>query len=86
MLTTRFRRSKRTHLVSDPQILIAIATILPIEARHSALLNTLSVGTLAPQSFEIALDVPSVLALVGGFLIVNRSSSLETPKGKESGC
>ncbi|GAA5854537.1 hypothetical protein JCM3766R1_002114 [Sporobolomyces carnicolor] len=58
-----------THLVSDPQILIAIATILPIEARHSALLNTLSVGTLAPQSFEIALDVPSVLALVGGFLI-----------------
>ncbi|GAA5969030.1 hypothetical protein JCM3765_005271 [Sporobolomyces pararoseus] len=56
------------HLVSDPQLLTAVATILPIESRHSALLNTLSGGTLGPQSFEIALDVGSVLALSGGFL------------------
>ncbi|GAA6015359.1 hypothetical protein JCM11491_000398 [Sporobolomyces phaffii] len=56
------------HLVSDLQILTALATILPVESRHSALLNTLSGGSLAPQSFETALSTSQVLAMIGGFL------------------
>ncbi|GAA5913840.1 ferritin-like domain-containing protein [Sporobolomyces salmoneus] len=56
------------HLITDAQVLTAVATILAIESRHSAILNTLSGGTLSPQAFELALNVESVLALVGGFL------------------
>ncbi|GAA6064493.1 hypothetical protein JCM10212_002381 [Sporobolomyces blumeae] len=56
------------HLIADPQILTAAATILSIESRHSSLLNMLTGGEDVPQSFDLALTVESVLALAGGFL------------------
>ncbi|GAA5847637.1 hypothetical protein JCM5353_004167 [Sporobolomyces roseus] len=71
--------SGAAHLVPEPQILTALATILSIESRHSALLNTLSGGSFTPQSFDVALSVPSVLALVGGFLQVCTPADLGLP-------
>ncbi|KIJ26974.1 hypothetical protein M422DRAFT_37980 [Sphaerobolus stellatus SS14] len=57
------------HLITDPQILTAAASILTIEARHQTILNTMSgVGTPIPQAFDIALNPNEVLAIAGGFI------------------
>jgi len=57
------------HLVTDPQILTAAASILTIEARHQTILNTMSgVGSPIPQAFDIALNPNEVLAIAGGFI------------------
>jgi hypothetical protein len=60
--------SGAAHLLTEPQIATAAVSILAIEARHSSLLNTLTGGSFTPQSFDLSLNVQSVLALAGGFL------------------
>jgi len=56
------------HLVSDPVLLTAAATIVTVEARHQTVLNLLSGATSIPQSFDIALTPSQVLAIAGGFV------------------
>jgi len=56
------------HLVSDPVILTAAASILTVEARHQTILNVLNGGTAIPQAFDIPLDPQEVLAIAGGFI------------------
>ncbi|CAH7684967.1 ferritin-like domain-domain-containing protein [Phakopsora pachyrhizi] len=63
-------------LITDPAVLGAAATILPIEARHSSLLNLFSGGSSSPQAFDIPLSPPQVLAVVGGLLQNCQASDL----------
>ncbi|KAI0786434.1 ferritin-like domain-containing protein [Abortiporus biennis] len=56
------------HLISDPVILTAAATILTVEARHQSVLNILNVGTAIPQAFDIALTPNEVLAVASQFV------------------
>ena len=56
------------HLVTDPTILTAAASIMTIEARHQTVLNILASGTSIPQAFDIFLSPPEVLAIAGGFI------------------
>jgi hypothetical protein len=56
------------HLVSDPVLLTAAASILTVEARHQTILNVLGGVTSIPQSFDIALSPPQVLAIAGAFV------------------
>lgn len=55
-------------LVDDKNILVAAASILTIEARHQAFLNTINGASGIPQPFDIALTPPQVLSLAGGFI------------------
>jgi hypothetical protein len=55
-------------LISDPELLDAAASILTVEARHQTILNVLNLGSAIPQSFDIALAPPEVLAIAGGFI------------------
>jgi hypothetical protein len=55
-------------LISDPVILDAAGSILTVEARHQTILNVLSLGSAIPQSFDIPLSPPEVLAIAGGFV------------------
>jgi len=56
------------HLISDPRLLSAAASILTVEARHQTVLNILSSGTSIPQAFDIPLVPQEVLAIAGGFI------------------
>ena len=57
------------HLISDPRVLEAAGSILPIEARHQTILNVMSgTGTAIPQAFDIAMSPSEVLAIAGGFI------------------
>lgn len=56
------------HLVSDPVLLTAAASILTVEARHQTVLNVLNGGTAIPQAFDIPLLPQEVLAIAGGFI------------------
>ena len=55
-------------LIEDPNILVAAASILTIEARHQSFLNILNGANAIPQAFDIALKPEQVLALAGGFI------------------
>jgi hypothetical protein len=55
-------------LITNPAVLAAAATILPIEARHQSALNIFNGGSLSPQAFDIGMTPQQVLALAGGFL------------------
>jgi hypothetical protein len=55
-------------LIEDPNILIAAASILTIEARHQSFLNILNGANAIPQAFDIPLTPSQVLALAGGFI------------------
>ncbi|CAH7665761.1 ferritin-like domain-containing protein [Phakopsora pachyrhizi] len=63
-------------LITNPAVLGAAATILPIEARHSSILNMFSGGSTSPQSYDIPLSPPQVLAVVGGLLQNCQASDL----------
>ncbi|KIM83949.1 hypothetical protein PILCRDRAFT_68951 [Piloderma croceum F 1598] len=56
------------HLVSDPVLLTAAASILTVEARHQTVLNILGGATAIPQSFDIGLTPSQVLAIAGAFI------------------
>ncbi|THH20269.1 hypothetical protein EW146_g1055 [Bondarzewia mesenterica] len=57
------------HLVTDPTILTAAASIMTVEARHQTMLNVLSgTGSAIPQAFDIFLSPSEVLAIAGGFI------------------
>jgi hypothetical protein len=56
------------HLLSDPVLLTAAASILTVEARHQTVLNILNSGTAIPQAFDIPLAPQEVLAIAGGFI------------------
>lgn len=56
------------HLISDPVLLTAAASIMTVEARHQTVLNILSgTGTAIPSAFDIALRPEEVLAIVSPF-------------------
>jgi hypothetical protein len=63
-------------LLSNPAVLTAAGSILSVEARHSALLDTFSGGAPVSQAFDIALSPPQILALGGGFLSGCQASDL----------
>ncbi len=56
------------HLVQDPVILTAAASILTIEARHQTILNVLQGGSAIPQAFDIPLLPQEVLSIAGPFI------------------
>jgi len=56
------------HLVSDPVLLTAAASILTVEARHQTILNILGHATPIPQSFDIGFTPSQVLAIAGAFV------------------
>lgn len=56
------------HLISDPQLLTAAASIMTVEARHQTVLNILSGGSTIPQPFDIALLPNEVLAVASPFI------------------
>ncbi|PLW06280.1 hypothetical protein PCANC_12006 [Puccinia coronata f. sp. avenae] len=63
-------------LLSNNAVLSAAATILPVEARHSTLLNMFSGGAVAPNAYDLPLSPPQVLAVVGGLLQNCQASDL----------
>ncbi|KAI0299714.1 ferritin-like domain-containing protein [Multifurca ochricompacta] len=56
------------HLIQDPVVLTAAASIATIEARHQTILNVLQSGTAIPQAFDIPLLPQEVLAIAGPFI------------------
>jgi hypothetical protein len=56
------------HLINDPRVLSSAASILTIEARHQTMLNIFESGSAIPQSFDIPLAPPEVLAIAGSFI------------------
>jgi len=56
------------HLVDDPRVLTAAASIVTIEARHQTLLNVFQGFSPIPQSFDLALSPNEVLAIAGSFI------------------
>ncbi|KAF8495182.1 ferritin-like domain-containing protein [Russula emetica] len=56
------------HLVQDPIVLTAAATIVTVEARHGTMLNLFESATAISQSFDIALLPNEVLAIAGSFI------------------
>jgi hypothetical protein len=57
------------HLIEDPSILTAAATILTVEARHQTVLNIFSgSGHAIPNAFDMGLKPNEVLAIAGGFV------------------
>ncbi|KAG0150002.1 hypothetical protein CROQUDRAFT_668884 [Cronartium quercuum f. sp. fusiforme G11] len=63
-------------LITNAGVLGAAVTILPIESRHSSILNLFAGGSATPQSFDIPLTPPQVLAVVGGLLQNCQASDL----------
>lgn len=63
-------------LITNSAVLSSAATILPMEARHSSLLNLFSGGSATPQSFDLPLSPPQVLAVLGGLLQNCQASDL----------
>lgn len=56
------------HLISDPIILTAAASIVTIEARHQTVLNILQQGSAIPQAFDIPFTPSEVLAVASPFI------------------
>jgi hypothetical protein len=56
------------HLIEDPRVLTAAASIVTIEARHQTVLNIFAGATALPQAFDIALLPQEVLAIAGAFI------------------
>ncbi|KAI9507175.1 ferritin-like domain-containing protein [Russula earlei] len=56
------------HLIQDPRVLTAAASIVTIEARHQTILNIFQGGSAIPQSFDIPLLPQEVLAIAGSFI------------------
>ena len=56
------------HLVDDPVLLTAAASILTIEARHQTILNVLNGGSAIPQAFDIPFSPSEVLAVASPFI------------------
>jgi len=56
------------HLLSDPTLLTAAASIMTVEARHQTILNVMNAGTAIPQAFDLPLAPQQVLAIAGGFI------------------
>jgi hypothetical protein len=56
------------HLVSDPTILTAAASIVTVEARHQTILNMFNNGQAIPSAFDLPLLPQEVLALAGSFI------------------
>jgi hypothetical protein len=56
-------------LITDPQLLTVAASIVTVEARHQTMLNVLNAaGNAIPQSFDIPLSPPQILAIAGAFI------------------
>jgi Ferritin-like domain len=53
------------HLVPDPRVLSAAASIATIEARHQTVLNMFNSAQPIPQAFDIPLLPQEVLAIAG---------------------
>ncbi|KAI0698882.1 ferritin-like domain-containing protein [Cytidiella melzeri] len=56
------------HLMSDPSLLTAAASIATVEARHQTILNVLNAGTSIPQAFDLAFTPSQVLAIASPFI------------------
>ncbi|KZT74495.1 hypothetical protein DAEQUDRAFT_720670 [Daedalea quercina L-15889] len=56
------------HLITDPSILTAAASIMTIEARHQTILNLVNNATSIPQAFDLAFTPGEVLAAAGSFI------------------
>jgi hypothetical protein len=56
------------HLISDPTILQAAASIVTTEARHQTMLNILNDGAAIANPFDLALLPNEVLAIAGPFI------------------
>lgn len=56
------------HLMSDPVLLTAAASILTIEARHQTILNVINGASAIPQAFDIAFSPSEVLAVASPFI------------------
>lgn len=56
------------HLVGDPRVLTAAASIVTIESRHQTLLNMFQGFSPIPQPFDLPLAPNEVLAIAGPFI------------------
>jgi hypothetical protein len=56
------------HLIADPRVLTAAASIVTIEARHQTILNIFEGGSAIPQGFDIPLLPNEVLAIASTFI------------------
>ncbi|KAI0035640.1 ferritin-like domain-containing protein, partial [Vararia minispora EC-137] len=56
------------HLLTDPTILTAAASIATVEARHQTMLNVFNNGQAIPNAFDLPLLPNEVLAIAGGFI------------------
>ena len=52
----------------NKELLVAAASIMTIEAKHSTLLNVINGASSVPQAFDFALNPSQVLAIAGGFI------------------
>lgn len=55
-------------LVENPELLVAAASILTVEARHQTVHNLLAGGTSIPYAFDMALSPQQVLAIASPFI------------------
>ena len=56
------------HLVQDPRVLTAAATIVTVESRHGTVLNIFESATAISQPFDLAFLPNEVLAIAGSFI------------------
>jgi hypothetical protein len=56
------------HLVQDPRVLTAAASIVTIESRHETMLNIFEGASAISQPFDIPLLPNEVLAIAGSFI------------------
>jgi hypothetical protein len=56
------------HLIGDPSVLTAAASIVTIESRHQTILNIFASATTIPQAFDIPLLPQEVLSIAGSFI------------------
>ena len=56
------------HLVTDPTLLTAAASIATVEARHQTVLNLFNGGSAIPSAFDLAFTPSEVLAIASPFI------------------
>ncbi|KAI0260963.1 ferritin-like domain-containing protein [Gloeopeniophorella convolvens] len=56
------------HLIEDPIVLSAAASIATIEARHQTILNIFQGGSAIPQAFDLPMLPQEILAIAGPFI------------------
>ncbi|KAI0079723.1 hypothetical protein K474DRAFT_559276 [Panus rudis PR-1116 ss-1] len=56
------------HLIDDPVLLTAAASILTVEARHQTILNIFNQGSAIPSAFDIPFTPSEVLAVASSFI------------------